>query len=172
MFLCSVFFELCSVSELADQVNAWCAEHGVVPANGQAGEAVTERNIRFYRTVGLVDAPESSGRGFGEKHFLQLIAIRLLQAQGLPLRRIRELLFGRTVGELREVQTRGITEARRAFPAHRLPMPAGDELWRITPLDDDFMIVSRRGHSLSEEQRAAVLRALHSTAKKTTKRTA
>lgn len=160
---------LCSVSELADQVNTWCTEHDVVPANGQAGETVTERNIRFYRTTGLLDAPENSGRGFGEKHFLQLIAIRLLQAQGLPLRRIRELLFGRTVAELREVQTRGIAEVRGATAANRFPAPAGDELWRVTPLDDDFMIVSRRGHSLSVTQRAAVLRALQAdpkTAKK------
>ncbi len=163
---------LCSVSELADQVNTWCSEHDVVPANGQAGETVTERNIRFYRTVGLVDAPESSGRGFGEKHFLQLIAIRLLQAQGLPLRRIRELLFGRTVAELREVQTRGLTESRRAFPANRLPMPAGDELWRVTPLDDDFMIVSRCGTSLSAPQRDGILRALHSVKRTDKKRTA
>ncbi|MGB8168150.1 MAG: MerR family transcriptional regulator [Chthoniobacteraceae bacterium] len=167
-----MIYELCSVSELADQVNAWCAEHGIAPANGQAGEAVTERNIRFYRTIGLLDAPESSGRGFGEKHFLQLIAIRLLQAQGLPLRRIRELLFGRTVAELREVQKHGLAESRRAFPANRLPMPAGDELWRVTPLDDDFMIVSRRGTTLSAAQREAILRALHSAPQKPKKRTA
>lgn len=163
---------LCSVSELADQVNAWCSEHSVVPANGQAGESVTERNIRFYRTIGLLDAPENSGRGFGEKHFLQLVAIRLLQAQGLPLRRIRELLFGRTVAELREVQKRGIAEIRGAIAATRFPAPAGDELWRVTPLDDDFMIVSRRGTSLSAAQREAILRVLHSAQSKPKKGTA
>jgi DNA-binding transcriptional MerR regulator len=167
-----VTHELCSVSELADQVNAWCSEHTVVPANGQAGETVTERNIRFYRTVGLVDAPENSGRGFGEKHFLQLIAIRLLQAQGLPLRRIRDLLFGRTVAELREVQKRGLLEVRGTGAATRFPAPAGDELWRVTSLDDDFMIVSRRGTSLSAPQRDAILRALHSVKKTDKKRTA
>jgi DNA-binding transcriptional MerR regulator len=162
-----VTHELFTISELADRVNAWCAEHEIVPANGQAGESVSERNIRFYRTIGLLDAPESSGRGFGEKHFLQLVAIRVLQAQGLPLRRIRELLFGRTVAELREVQKRGIAESRGSFAASRFPAPAGDELWRVTALDDDFMIVSRRGTSLSETQRSAILRALRSDSKKT-----
>lgn len=165
--------EPCSVSELADRVNAWCAEHAVAPANGQAGELVTERNIRFYRTVGLLDAPAGGGCGFGEKHFLQLVGIRLLQAQGLPLRRIRELLFGRTLAELREVQRRGVAEARNqsaaaGFPAFAL---AGDGLWRVTALDDDFMIVSRRGTTLSAPQRDALLRALHPTPTKAKKGT-
>jgi DNA-binding transcriptional MerR regulator len=134
---------------------------------------VTERNIRFYRTIGLLDAPATAGRGFGEKHFLQLVAIRLLQAQGLPLRRIRELLFGRTVAELREVQKRGLAEARSLTPAARFSAATAaagsDELWRVTALDDDFLLVSRRGTSLSIPQREAVLRALHSPRHKPTK---
>jgi len=149
-----------SISELAHRVNAWCAEHEIEPANGQAGETVSERNIRFYRTAGLVDAPETGGPGYGEKHFLQLAAIRLLQAQGLPLRRIRELLFGRTIAELREIQRRGMHEARGSAAA-RTPVPAGDELWRMIPLDGDFLLASRRGASLSAEQRAAILSVLH-----------
>ena len=158
-----------SISELADRVNAWCGEHGIRPASGQSGESMTERNIRFYRTIGLLDAPESGGQGYGEKHFLQLAAIRLLQAQGLPLRRIRELLFGRTVAELREIQRRGLPETK-ALAAARTPMPSADELWRMIPLDDEFMLVSRRGATLSRDQREAVLRALHTTpSKKSTK---
>jgi hypothetical protein len=83
--------ESLSLEELSQQVNAWCAEHGIEPASGQVGELVSERNVRYYRTLGLVDAPVD-GR-YTEKHLLQLSAIRLLQAQGLPLRRIRELLL-------------------------------------------------------------------------------
>jgi DNA-binding transcriptional MerR regulator len=148
-----------SINELADQVNAWCKQHGIEPANGQSGELVSPRNIRFYRTTGLVDAPESGGTIYGEKHLLQLTAVRLLQAQGLPLRRIRELLFGRAIEELREIQRRGLAEAK-SLSATRPLMPASDELWRMIPINDDFMIVSRRGATLSAEQRAAILRAL------------
>ena len=148
-----------SISELAGRVNAWCSEHAIEPANGQSGELVSERNIRFYRTTGLVDAPESGGSGYGEKHFLQLTAVRLLQAQGLPLRRIRDLLFGRTAVELREIQRRGLEEAKSLSPVRHL-MPATDELWRMIPINDEFLIVSRRGASLSPEQREAILRAL------------
>jgi DNA-binding transcriptional MerR regulator len=147
-----------SIDELSREVNAWCAEHGVSPVSGQAGESVSERNIRYYRTLGLMDAPE--GGGYGEKHLLQLIAIRLLQAQGLPLRRIRELLFGRSLEELREVRRRGLEEAAHLHASARLPMPSGDELWRMIPISEDYMLVSRRGTPLTPHQREAVLRAL------------
>jgi DNA-binding transcriptional MerR regulator len=150
------------ISELAERVNAWCSEHGIEPANGQSGDLVSERNIRFYRTTGLVDAPVSGGSGYGEKHFLQLTAVRLLQAQGLPLRRIRELLFGRTTAELREIQRRGLTEAN-SLSAMRHLMPVADELWRMIPINDEFLIVSRRGATLSAEQRDAILRVLQPT---------
>lgn len=147
-----------SIEELSEQINAWCDKHGIAPANGQAGENVSERSIRYYRTLGLIDAPE--GGGYCERHLLQLTAIRLLQAQGLPLRRIRELLYGRSVQELREIRRRGLPEAQRATDAVRFAMPMGDELWRAIPLDEDFLLVSRRGTPLTPTQREAVLLAL------------
>lgn len=148
-----------SLRELAGRVNAWCEKHGVEPAVGQAGETVTERNVRYYRTVGLLDAPVSGLDGYGEKHFLQLTGVRLLQAQGLPLRRIRELLFARSVSDLRELQRRALAELQRA-PDWRTTAAHADELWRMIPLSDDFMLVSRRGKELTSRQRAAVLQAL------------
>ena len=39
-------------------------------------------------------------------------------------------------------------------------MPVGDELWRAIPLDEDFLLVSRRGTPLTPTQREAVLVAL------------
>jgi DNA-binding transcriptional MerR regulator len=147
-----------SLEALAAQVNAWCVEHGIAPISGQAGETVSERNIRYYRTLGLVDAPE--GGTYGEKHLLQLTAVRLLQAQGLPLRRIRELLYGRSVAELREIRRRGLSEAQRVATAVRVTLPMADELWRVIPLDEDFLLVSRRGTPLTPNQREAVLAAL------------
>lgn len=144
-----------SLQELSEQVNEWCDEHGVVPANGQAGESITERNIRYYRTLGLVDAPETGG-GYGEKHLLQLTAIRVLQGQGLPLRRIRELLYGRSLPELRKIRRMGGNEAQA-----RQWMPSGgEEVWRTMPLDENFMLISRHGTPISPEQREAILRVL------------
>ncbi len=147
-----------SLEELSERINSWCEEHEVVPASGQAGEIVSERNIRYYRTLGLMDAPE--GGVYGEKHLLQLTAVRLLQAQGRPLRQIRELLYGRSVQELREIRRRGLAEAQRTSAAVRLTLPVEDELWRAIPLDEDFLLVSRRGTPLTSAQREAVLLAL------------
>ena len=147
-----------SLEELSRRINAWCTEHEIAPASWQAGEVVSERNVRYYRTLGLIDAPE--GGGYGEKHLLQLTAVRLLQAQGLPLRRIRELVYGRSLPELREIHRRGLLEAGRASAAVRASMPVSDELWRAIPLDEDFLLMSRRGTSLTPFQRAAVLLAL------------
>ena len=147
-----------TLDALSERINAWCAEHSVVPASGQAGEAVSERSIRYYRTLGLVDAPD--GGAYGERHLLQLTAIRLLQAQGLPLRRIRELLYGRSLPELREVRRRGLAEAQRASATVRVSIPTQDEIWRTIPLDDDFLLISRRGTPLTPAQREAILHAL------------
>jgi len=142
--------EKLSLGELVDAVNQWCDRHGIAPASNQAGERITERNVRFYRTAGLVDAPNSGGgQGYGEKHKLQLIAVRLLQSQSLPLRRIRELLLGRSLADLRRIEKQGLAEARSApLPAFRL-VPGED--WRMMPLDGEFLLVSRNNRALRPE---------------------
>jgi DNA-binding transcriptional MerR regulator len=147
-----------SLDELSRQINAWCSEHDIIPANGQAGEVVSERNVRYYRTLGIIDAPQNGA--YGEKHLLQLTAVRLLQAQGLPLRRIRELIYGRSLRDLREIRRRGLSDAGRSSGAFRVASPVSEELWRAIPLDDDFLLLSRRGTSLAPSQREAVLKAL------------
>ncbi|MFO1460354.1 MAG: MerR family transcriptional regulator [Verrucomicrobiota bacterium] len=140
-----------SLSELADAVNAWCHKAGLKPANGQVGESLNERNIRFYRTAGLVDGPRTGGgRGYDERHLLQLTAIRILQAQGVPLRRIRELLYGRSLPELREIRERGCTEAARSSPPN-LPFVSG-ESWQLQVITGEIALLHRPSVSLSPEQ--------------------
>lgn len=133
-----------SLIELADSVNQWCSEHRLEPANGQVAMAISERNIRFYRTIGLLDAPTSGGgRGYGEKHFRQLVAIRLLQARGLPLRRIRELLHGRSLEELKEIESRALEEQTALTPVPAvLPPIATGSSWSVRPIGDDFLLLS------------------------------
>lgn len=143
------------MGELADAVNRWCAEAGVQPANGQVGEAITERSIRFYRTIGVVDAPASGGgRGYRERHLLQLIAIRLLQAQGLPLRRIRQLLFGRSEAELEEIRNRGVGELQAS--ARSTPLLAPGESWQIVSISDGVALLCRGHRTPSTEQLRAL----------------
>ncbi len=153
-----------SIGELSDLVNRWCEEHQVAPANGQAGERITERNIRYYRSRGLLDAPGGDEigrkRGFTEKHLLQLKAIRLLQARGLPLEQIQQRIAGRTTEELRaleRVELRLLAGASQdgggaaLSPSDLLPMEG--ERWGVSALGAEFLLVSRRGRTLSVAQR-------------------
>lgn len=146
-------FESRSLLELASSVNGWCRDQGVVPASGQAAEDLSERTLRFYRTIGLLDGPATGGgRGYGEKHFLQLVAVRILQARGLPLRRIRELLQSRTMEELRRVQEQGLAElAQLAPPPAVWNAPPQPESWRMIPLNGDFLLLARGSSGPDEE---------------------
>ena len=50
-----------SLEELAQNVQGWCKTHGIQPANGQVADDVTERTIRYYRSLGLLDAERALG---------------------------------------------------------------------------------------------------------------
>ena len=144
-----------SLEELAQSVQQWCRDHNLQPANGQVAEAVSERTIRYYRTLGLLDAaPGAYLRSFTEKHRLQLLAIRIYQSQGFPLRRIHEQLYGKGEVELREFVGKAghqLEEVPPPFEAVALT-----ERWGVVSLTDDLLIVSRQGHSLP----ASVIRRL------------
>ena len=108
-----------SVEELAEAVQAWCEKHGISPANGQASEAITERTIRYYRTLGLLDAPLGHyTKTFADKHRLQLIAIRVYQAQGIPLRKIREELYGKSLEDLVDFEKAAARKGQKELVAN------------------------------------------------------
>lgn len=139
-----------TLEELAETVQQWCDEHRITPANGQAADEITERNIRYYRTLGLLDPPNGNyAKTFSEKHRLQLIAIRLFQTQGLPLRKIRDELYGKSLEDLialeKQAAKRGPKALSLAIPF--LP-PAAAESWCVTPLADEFLLVSRNNQPL------------------------
>jgi hypothetical protein len=110
------------------------------------------------RTIGQVfdDAPlQGGGHGYGDKHRQQLIAIRILQAQGLPLNRIRNLLYGRSLEDLLRIEKEGLSELQKSSSATFRPTLS--ESWTVTPLNDEFLLVSRRGRGMSPELRESLL---------------
>jgi len=149
-----------TVEQLAERVTGWCASHRVVPANGQVATATNARTLRYYRTLGLLDA-SAEGSGYAERHFLQACAIRVLQAEGLPLTRIQSLLFGRSDAELRAILDAAVAGATPDLPA---PAPVNQaETWQTYPLGPDFLLISRRpGLRLTPAQVEAIQRILHS----------
>ncbi len=148
-----------SIEELASKVTAWCDQHSVVPANGQVATETQPRTLRYYRTLGLMDPPAAGG-GFAERHYLQACAVRVLQADGLPLARIHSLLFGRSEKELL-----GILKAAEAKRSPELPASAESTTTaplQTVPLGPDFLLVSRRPHlRLSESQIRNILHILN-----------
>lgn len=71
------------------------------PYEGQRSRRVRDvpdvRTIRYYTTLGLLDRPlEMQGRTafYGRRHLLQLVAIKRLQSQGLPLVEVQKTLAG------------------------------------------------------------------------------
>jgi len=62
-----------------------------------------ERTIRYYLTEGLIQAPEEkhgTASVFGYLNLLQLVVIKKLQAENLPIRKIRELVAGKREEDL------------------------------------------------------------------------
>jgi DNA-binding transcriptional MerR regulator len=78
----------------------------------------TARTIRFYTTNSLVDKP-SSREGvkalYGYRHLLQLLAVKYLQSQYLPLVKIRSLVQNMENRELELL----IPSVAPAIPTHR-----------------------------------------------------
>ena len=141
-----------NLEALASSVNGWSEARGVRPASGQTAELLSVRNIRYYRTLGLLDGPVGGG-GYSRRHFLQLAAIRVLQARGLPLRRIQELLYGRDDDSLNELLERDENEAVPSAPA----FPAfSNETWNVSALGGPFALLSRGGARPTPVQLAAI----------------
>src|SRR5450432_1074461 len=125
-----------TLEELAEAVRDWCEEHRLSPANGQASDEISERTIRYYRTIGLLDAPMGSYvKSFSEKHRLQLLAIRIYQTQGIPLRKIRDELYGRSEEDLEVFVKKNARKGKGAIPMS-VPFapPAVIENWAVAPL--------------------------------------
>ncbi len=153
---------LITVRELAEATNRWCLEHHIVPANGQAGERITERNIRYYRARGILDAPGAGAgekrRGFSEKHAGQLRALRLLQARALPLEEIGKQLRGRSLEELRQLEEAELHRLEDGPAA--MDSTTAQENWQVTAVGAEYLLISRRGRALTAEQRSQIAAAL------------
>ena len=137
------------LEDLAAAVEAWCSENEVKPLSGQAAEVLTLRNLRYYRALGLIDGPAEGA--YAEIHFLQLAAVRILQARGQPLKVIQQLLYGRSVKELRRVLKEGVAELDRPGMGQSWPTDLREN-WAAIGLPGDWLLISRTGQALTPQQ--------------------
>jgi DNA-binding transcriptional MerR regulator len=91
------------VAELAGEAAKILADSGLAQARGTVSDVPDERTIRYYLSEGLI-APAGDKQGtasvFGYRHLLQLLVVKKLQSEHLPIRKIRELVERREVREL------------------------------------------------------------------------
>src|SRR5918911_1599346 len=91
------------VAELAGEAAKILSGSGLAQERGTVSELPDERTVRYYLAEGLISpAEEKQGTAsvFGYLHLLQLLVVKKLQAEHLPIRKIRELVGGRSEREL------------------------------------------------------------------------
>ena len=123
-----------TLDELAERVDVALAVDYAGPPSARVRAVPDRRAIRWYTTIGLIDRPVAHrGRTalYGPRHLLQLVAVKRLQASGLPLVAIQQELAGATDTQLARVarlpggpaaldgggSSRSATPAEEAAPA-------------------------------------------------------
>lgn len=93
------------------------AELGLEQARGTVTSVPDERTIRYYMAEGLIQTPgEKHGTAslFSYLNLLQLLTVKKLQAEHLPIRKIRELVAGKSEQELELLLGVGTVAAKKS----------------------------------------------------------
>ena len=108
------------------------AELQLEQQRGTVTSVPDERTIRYYLAEGLIQTPEErqgTASVFSYLNLLQLLTVKKLQAEHLPIRKIRELVAGKSEQELETLLgVRGPsgkkTEAKRYLESLLAPAPS------------------------------------------------
>jgi DNA-binding transcriptional MerR regulator len=93
-------------TQLADAAARLIAEFVPRQERASVTEVPDERMVRYYSGEGLISPPEGKqglSAIYGYGHLLQLLVIKRLQAEHLPIRKIKELVGGKTERELEQL---------------------------------------------------------------------
>jgi hypothetical protein len=113
-----------TLDELAERVDMALAVDYHGQPSGRVRAVPDRRAIRWYTTIGLIDRPVAHrGRTalYGPRHLLQLVAVKRLQARGLPLVAIQQELAGATDSQLARVAHLPLDARPTVLPG---PVPA------------------------------------------------
>ena len=110
------------------------------PYEGQASGRVRDvpdlRTVRYYTTIGVLDRPlEMRGRTayYGQRHLLQIVAVKRLQARGMSLVDIQKNLAGADNSSLKRWA---------ALPAEFWATAASEQAHRRAPASPDDLLKS------------------------------
>lgn len=146
---------------LASHVASLVDAAGVRPTNASARAAPSARAVRFYVANKLMDRPEGLGTSatYNYRHFLQLLAIKMRQREGMSLETIRkdmrevtgDALERRVAQSLATVLMAGVPQAVRHDAD---PIVS----WRRVPVADGVELHLRDDSSLAREDAIVALR--------------
>jgi len=144
-----------TLEQLSARVEEEIEKLGLLGAqdDGRVTAVPDARTIRYYGTLGLVDRPSIVDREarYGQRHVLQIVAIKALQVMGLPLGKIQERLYARSTSELEALVesvprgARGDGPARAAAGRH--PAPVRSVLWREVFIEPGLKLSVEEGWS-------------------------
>lgn len=125
---------------LAAHVTALVDAAGVRPTNASARAAPSARSIRFYVANGLLERPEGTGTAatYNYRHFLQLLAIKIRQREGVTLDIIKKEMKEVTGDALERRVASSLAAALGATLEIRRQAPEDVEpaTWRRMPVAD------------------------------------
>jgi DNA-binding transcriptional MerR regulator len=135
-----------TLDELAERVETALAVDYHGQASGRVRAVPDRRAIRWYTTIGLIDRPVAHrGRTalYGPRHLLQLVAVKRLQARGLPLVSIQQELAGATDTQLARVARLPGSVAAEVVHGPEAAARGGDGLAGMGPGDPGTAAAAR-----------------------------
>jgi DNA-binding transcriptional MerR regulator len=146
-----------SLDELLARVNRVASKLFPVgeAEDGRVSPVLVARTFRHYTTLGCIDPGRRVGRQvvYGLRHVLQALLVRRLLADGVPVRRMPELVSGSDNGELRRMVLEGVEVVVRAGTGSGIParigldsdFPCSPESWSRTRLAPGVELHLREG---------------------------
>jgi hypothetical protein len=119
---------------------------GARPEDERVNALPDERTVRFYQTSGLVDRPvryEGRTALYGFRQLLQVVAVKLLQAQGHSLAQVQRALAGTTTAALEEAVRTSLGAPAPASPVRgpvSRPLVAAEIASGVTVLIDPAVV--------------------------------
>ncbi len=139
-----------SLGELLTEARTRLEKAGLAAPHGDArvSPVPDERTVRYYATLGLVDRPSIQGKDarYGQRHLLQVLAVKALQSEGLRLADIQRRLYGRSTRELGAIVDAALTPR----PA-QIPAPV---VWREVVLEPGLKLVADEHWQAATERQA------------------
>jgi DNA-binding transcriptional MerR regulator len=147
---------------LAAHVTALVDAAGVRPTNASARAAPSARSIRFYVANGLLERPEGTGTAatYNYRHFLQLLAIKIRQREGVTLDVIKQEMRDLTGDTLERRVATSLAAAMGATIETRKAAADDDRAasWRRLPVADGVELHVRDDSPAAREDALVAMR--------------